>query len=146
MGKKPDALLNMVVFRISEAAATNREWLMKAIEQGPHSQAAAEAVGVLERWGQLVQNPDAILKATRCFKIRLNTEGEDQVRWIFACNHHPDLKTALKVLRLNGGMESVAILLGHDRGPRSKVAKQIEHLAFRDDGKTKSAGKKESRK
>eukprot|EP00959_Pyramimonas_sp_CCMP1952_P240418 5024381-Pyramimonas_sp.AAC.1 len=120
MGKKPDALLKIIVCRISEAASINREKLMKTIEQGPHPQAAAEAVGVLERWGQLAQNPDAIAKATRCFKIKLNAEGEDQVRWIFACNYHPDLKAASNVLRLDGGMESVAILLGHDHGPRSK--------------------------
>eukprot|EP00959_Pyramimonas_sp_CCMP1952_P073422 1534559-Pyramimonas_sp.AAC.1 len=58
MGKKPDALFKMVIFRLAEAATNDRAKLMSAIEQGPHPKAAAEAVSVLERWGTNVQSPD----------------------------------------------------------------------------------------
>eukprot|EP00959_Pyramimonas_sp_CCMP1952_P090063 1885473-Pyramimonas_sp.AAC.1 len=80
-------------------------------------------MAVLLGWGPLVQDKDTLAKPTRCFKVVLTEGGENQVRWIWACNHHIELKTALTVLRLNNGLSAASLTLGHDHGPRSKAAK-----------------------
>ncbi|CAK0873823.1 unnamed protein product [Prorocentrum cordatum] len=49
VGRMPNALLKMTIFRIAEVTANGREKLMKTMEQGPYPIETAEAVGVLEK-------------------------------------------------------------------------------------------------
>ncbi|CAK0865501.1 unnamed protein product [Prorocentrum cordatum] len=147
-GKKPDALFRMIIFRLAEAAQNDLENVKQAIGQGPLATEPLEGMNVLLRREPLVQDKDMMVKSTRCFKVALTEGGENHVRWIWACNHHVDLKFALTMLRLNNGLSAANIMLGHDHGPRSKAAKQLEQLAFKGGAKTGEKGgtKKPKRK
>ncbi|CAK0866780.1 unnamed protein product [Prorocentrum cordatum] len=131
LGKKPDALLRSVIFRLAQAYTGNVKEVEDAAKNGQAHELVQNALQVLKQWGAIAQDMDVIVRATICFKVKLTEGAEDQVRWIWAVNHHPDLKSALTVLRTNGALKAAHVLLGHDHGQRSKVAKQIEELAFR---------------
>ncbi|CAK0847721.1 unnamed protein product [Prorocentrum cordatum] len=147
-GKKPDALFRMIIFRLAEAVQNDLENVRHAIGQGPFATKALEGLNVLLCWGPLIQDKDTMVKSTRCFEVALTEGGENQVRWTWACNHHIDLKNALTVLRLDNGLTAANIMLGHDHGPRSKAAKQLEQLAFKGGADTgeKGGAKKPKRK
>ncbi|CAK0838620.1 unnamed protein product [Prorocentrum cordatum] len=131
-----------------KAVPNDPENVKQAIGLGPFATEALEGMGVLLRWGPLVQGEETVVKSTRCFKVTLAEGGENQVRWIWACNHRVDLRSALAVLRINSGLSAANIMLGHDRRPRSKAAKQLEQLAFKGGARTgeKGGAKKPNRK
>ena len=135
-----------MIFRLAEACEGNAKAVQEATKNGSDPEKAIGALEVLQHWGSLVQNLEIMVRSTRCFKVKLSEGDEEQVRWVWAVNHHPELKLALTTLRANGGLKAAGILLGHDHGPRSKVAKQIEELAFRKNDKQKEKGSKKPKR
>lgn len=71
----------------------------------------------------------AKLKATRCFCIEV--EDSKQSKWIFARNGMPELKQAFTTVRENGCLAAIQVTCGEDFAPRSRAAKDMEKLIFR---------------
>ncbi|CAK0902330.1 unnamed protein product [Prorocentrum cordatum] len=137
-GKRPDCFLRMVLFRMGEACEAKLERVRVAIQQGEDPAAALEALKVLQTYAGRVQDPAFHFISTRCFHVQA-TEGEEGeekevTKWIFACNHHPDLRGALHTLRVNGGLSGANLVLTYDQAPRCKQAKLVEKLAFKSQG------------
>ncbi|CAK0843448.1 unnamed protein product [Prorocentrum cordatum] len=120
LGKKPDALLRSVIFRMAEAYENSSQPVQEAVKNGTNPEKALGALEVLQRWGSIAKDTEIMARATRCFKVKLAEGDVEQVRWIWAVNYHPELKLALSTLRDKGGLKAAGILLGHDYGQRSK--------------------------
>ncbi|CAK0879420.1 unnamed protein product [Prorocentrum cordatum] len=120
LGKKPDALLRSVIFRMAEAYENSSQPVQEAVKNGTNPEKALGALEVLQRRGSIAKDTEIMARATRCFKVKLAEGDVEQVRWIWAVNYHPELKLALSTLRDNGGLKAAGILLGHDYGQRSK--------------------------
>ncbi|CAK0884850.1 unnamed protein product, partial [Prorocentrum cordatum] len=131
---------------MAEAYENSSQPVQEAAKNGTDPEKALDALEVLRRWGSIAKDTEIMVRATRCFKVKLAEGDVEQVRWIWAVNYHPELKLALSTLRDNGGLKAAGILLGHDYGQRSKVAKQIEELAFRKNDTQKSKGAKKPKK
>ncbi|CAK0823905.1 unnamed protein product [Prorocentrum cordatum] len=138
LGKKPDAYLRMLLFRLSESVEARYDEVKAAVAQGPHPQESASALTTLVEFGKSLKDPEVRLKATRCFDVRVTTtiDGEEveEAKWIFAAVAHPAVMAAMYALKTNGGLKSVSLILEDDEAPRSKAAKELEKLVFRGGG------------
>ncbi|CAK0821997.1 unnamed protein product [Prorocentrum cordatum] len=144
-GKRPDAQMKMVLYRITEALQANEAAVEAAIQQGPDPSATKQAVKCIAEWSTRVQDTTTIFHATRCFMVTTQDTANHEVKkWIFATCHHPELQQAFMQLRDNGGALAAGLLLERDTAPRSKAAKTVERLAFKagKQGKTKGKGSK----
>ena len=148
-GKRPDALMKMVLYRVSEALQNNEEAVKAAIAQGPDPEATVKAMKTILEWGGKVQEPETIFHATRCFVITTDdAEGNEVKKWIFAVCHHSELHQSFETLRDNGGGRAAGLQLERDSAPRSQAAKKVEKLAFHEGkgAKGKANAKKRQRK
>ena len=141
MGKKPDALLRSLVYRLGEVTAAQKD---KVAEAAPNAtkQAIIMRLEALQEFGQKAGD-DTVkpqLRSTRCFKVKTKSEAEgDKIRWIFAANAEPKLMDLLHELRELKALECIGLVLGYDHAPRSQAAKLVDQLMF--GGKAKSKGK-----
>ena len=130
-GKKPDAMLRMLIFRLAEAIGHKKTELEAATATDAPCRAALELVATVGAQGANMK-----LQATRCFWL----SRDNVVKWIFACNAELELKGAFHILRAKRVLEVVGVELMHDFAPRSKAAREIEEQVFR----KKQAKKKKS--
>ncbi|CAK0846574.1 unnamed protein product [Prorocentrum cordatum] len=138
LGKKPDAYLRMLLFRLSEAVGDRLEEVKAAVAQGANPQKSALALMTLVEFGKSLKDPEVKLKATRCFDARVTKtiDGKEveEAKWIFAAMSHPAATSALHVLKANGGVKSASLILEDDEAPRSKTAKELEKMIFKGGG------------
>ncbi|CAK0795511.1 unnamed protein product [Prorocentrum cordatum] len=138
LGKKPDAYLRMLLFRLSEAVEGKLEDVRAAVAQGPQPVESKEALRLVVNLGKSLNNKEVRLKATRCFDVQTKTDVDgktvEETKWIFAAMAHPPLMQAMYCLKENGGLQSVNIVLEDDTAPRSKDAKELEKLVFKGGG------------
>eukprot|EP00959_Pyramimonas_sp_CCMP1952_P111084 2323833-Pyramimonas_sp.AAC.1 len=94
-GKRPDAQMKMVLYRITEALQANEAAVEAAIQQGPDPGATKQAVKCIAEWSTRVQDTTKIFHATRCFMVTTQDTANHEVKkWIFAICHHPELQQA----------------------------------------------------
>eukprot|EP00959_Pyramimonas_sp_CCMP1952_P397987 8338863-Pyramimonas_sp.AAC.1 len=121
LGKKPDAYLRMLLFRLSEAVGARLEEVKAAVAQGTNPQESASALTTLVEFGGGLKDSEVKLKATRCFdaKVTSTIDGEEveEAKWIFAAMAHPTVTAALYVLKANGRLKSVSLILEDDEAP-----------------------------
>ncbi|CAK0830163.1 unnamed protein product [Prorocentrum cordatum] len=116
----------------------------KAPEQGLGPISTKRGLEMLATWGEKASAKEAVVQATRCFFIETKESPDSDVecvKWIFAMNSHPELKTSFDIARSNGCLKAISLQLGKDEAPRSRAAKQVERLAFRRGGGGATAGK-----
>ena len=133
MGKKPNAFMKMVLFRLAEVMTANKDKILEASAQGPEPQDTQKAIKLLLDQGAVACEKEFKMTATRCFFIKTEDgAGKELTKWIFALNHpnHIDLKMAFNLIRNNGCLVAIGISLEADTGPRSKAAKEVQKLAF----------------
>ncbi|CAK0818786.1 unnamed protein product [Prorocentrum cordatum] len=121
LGKKPDAYLRMLLFRLSEAVEDRLEEVKAAVAQGANQQESAVALMTLVEFGKSLKDPEVKLKATRCFDVRVTTtiDGKEveEAKWIYAAMSHPAVMAALYVLKASGGLKSASLILEDDEAP-----------------------------
>ncbi|CAK0892723.1 unnamed protein product [Prorocentrum cordatum] len=151
LGKRPDVYAKQLIFRLHEAAKAAGAKVTDAAKQGTMAEETLQALDTLSKYATLVQDPGFRFTATRCFSVDLTNqddadeEDKPSVRWVFAVNHHVDLKAALMTLRLNGCLQACHVNLGFDHAPRCRTAKAIEKIAFKK-GTAQHKGKKKAKK
>ncbi|CAK0823847.1 unnamed protein product, partial [Prorocentrum cordatum] len=139
LGKKPDAYLRMLLFRLSEPVEARYDEVK-----------SASALTTLVEFGTSLKDPEVRLKATRCFDVRVMTtiDGEEveEAKWIFTAMAHPTAMAATYALKTNGGLKSVSLILEDEEAPRSKTAKELEKLVFRGGGNGSNGKQKRAKK
>ncbi|CAK0805817.1 unnamed protein product [Prorocentrum cordatum] len=128
-GKKPDAHLRMLLFRLSEAIEGRFEDVRAAVAIGPRSAELKEALRLAVEFGKSLNDKEVKLTATRCFDVRTKTDVEgktvEETKWAFAAMSHPPLTQAMCCLKGGGGPQSANAVLEGDSAPRSKAAKEM---------------------
>ncbi|CAK0838736.1 unnamed protein product [Prorocentrum cordatum] len=84
-GKKPDAYLRILLFRLSEAIEGRIEDVLAAVAQGPHPAESKEALRLAVEFGKSLNDKEAKLKATRCFDVQTKTDVDgktvEETKW-----------------------------------------------------------------
>eukprot|EP00959_Pyramimonas_sp_CCMP1952_P219070 4580407-Pyramimonas_sp.AAC.1 len=79
---------------MAEAYENSSQPVQEAVKNGTNPEKALGALEVLQRWGSIAKDTEIMVRATRCFKVKLAEGDVEQVRWIWAVNYHPELKLA----------------------------------------------------
>ncbi|CAK0840038.1 unnamed protein product [Prorocentrum cordatum] len=144
-GKKPTAMLNSLMFRLSNHMEKHREAVLARVEgeQGAEARAAADkALSWLKHVGGSAER--APIAAARCFTVR--TEDPDGIedtaycKWIFAANRAPLFLEMWGIFQAFSLLRELGLTVGEDHGPRSKYAKEVSKIAFGVKGKGKGRG------
>jgi len=137
-GKKQDAYLRMLLYRLSEVIESKYEEVRTAVAQGPHPEVTKEALLLVVEFGKSLNDKEVQLKSTRCFDVQIKTEVDgktvEQTKWIFAAMSNGSLMQAMYHLKMNGGLKAVNVILEDDHAPRSKAAKELEKMVFKNGG------------
>ena len=146
-GKKPDALLRLLLWRVAEAITDDVVTKAQtAVQQDPAQEAAAKrALEVLQRVRQmgLVQKDNKALRATRCFTVASQDKGV--VKWIWSAQAVPELVAMGRELHETKALRLVGIEVMEDEAPQARAAKDVrgmlDSLASGSRGKGKGSGK-----
>ena len=111
-GKKPDAYLRMLLFRLQEQQQVLQTEIDAAVAQGPKPAETKAALSLIVAQGLAAADKEqgAKLKATRCFCIEV--EDSKQSKWIFACNGMPELNQAFTTVWENGCLAAIQVRRG----------------------------------
>ena len=144
-GKRPDALLRSLVFRLALQIQKHEKAVTQAITypNGTKNADFQKALEVIVAYGSLAASAEGkTLRANRCFRLAEDDEG--MVKWVFAATAHPPLAEAFRQLRGTKVLKATGAELVEDFAPQSAAAKEVQRLAF-PKGSGKGKGKKEEK-
>lgn len=128
-GKKPDALLRMLLWKVAEEITEDVVAKARtAVQADPTQEAAAtRALEVLQRVRQLglAQKDNLALRATRCFSV-VPAGDATVVKWIWAAQGVPELTAMARELRETKALRLVDIEVEEDEAPQSRAAKEVQ--------------------
>ena len=133
-GKKPDAMLASLMYRMHQSILTNvggdstsaLECFVENSTQLEKNQKAV-ALQTLQMVAARANQPGAV-RATRCFVVQ--SKKDETTKWIAAANGDPELSMALRVCKQVNPLKNIGVERQTDHAPQSQAARDVGALSF----------------
>ena len=126
IGKRPDAMFKAVLVRFVQCNDAHT-----AQATGPDSMYTPDEVSAfrtIREASQRAITEHSHLVAMRCFRIQVEDDGVQFVKWIFFSTSETAVMQAFRLLRDHGTVLTPGLLLDYDSTPRSGRSKKIHNL------------------
>ena len=133
-GKKPDAMLASLLYRMHQAILTkvggdSTTALERFVENSTHLEKNQKAVALqtLQVMAARANQPGAV-RATRCFVVQ--SKKDETTKWITAANGDPELSMVFRVCTQINPLKNIGVESQTDHAPQSQAARDVGALAF----------------